>query len=620
MEAIVEPTEMRLRLSGRALIETPQGRRTLERKEAALFAVLAFDGATSRSRLAGLLWPMVSEVRARANLRQLLHRLGDVRRALVGSDPLELSPQLQIDGSGADEDRILLAHHDYSDSPDLQRWLDQARERELQAQLTQLEYALDQAEQEGDIAAARRHAERILALDPFSEVRVQRLVTLFLRWGDRSAAQHLFDRARGRLAAELDVDRDSVLPLIAELFTTETDSGLGPLLAEAESLVGRDREAALLRLDATAAFWQAGWLGASDSGEAILLAEAAEPLALYFEHRSRSDEGLALLMRAAVRLELHDDPVSRRALGRLLVHAAWLRHRLGLAASSAAARGVALLREAGDTRHLAQGLYALGAAHWYSGDRASARAAWTEAEAWIHRGASPSQMQHLHGNLAMAADALGDLERARHHYRAALELCHRSGDLANAIPYLNNLGLLLLRLDRCQDAEAELREGLRLARGTEGQEHMQPVLLDSLATAVLAVGRSDEAEALLSEAERLAARSPESRYLRVDLQLTRCRLLLATGQPAAANALAALTAAWKIDYRPAVENALLLLARALLLAEAPSGALPILAALANEAADPVRSEALGLLPDDAPEPPVAPLLARLVPSLLGLEH
>src|SRR5262249_52801234 len=47
----------------------------LERKDAALLALLALDGPTPRARAAGLLWPDVDEDAARNNLRQRLHRL-----------------------------------------------------------------------------------------------------------------------------------------------------------------------------------------------------------------------------------------------------------------------------------------------------------------------------------------------------------------------------------------------------------------------------------------------------------------------------------------------------------------------------------------------------------------
>ena len=47
----------------------------LERKDAALLAMLAVEGPTPRNRVAALLWPDIDEERARNNLRQRLFRL-----------------------------------------------------------------------------------------------------------------------------------------------------------------------------------------------------------------------------------------------------------------------------------------------------------------------------------------------------------------------------------------------------------------------------------------------------------------------------------------------------------------------------------------------------------------
>ena len=64
----------------------------LERKDAALLALLAVDGPTSRSRAAALLWPDAESQKARNSLRQRLFRL---RRA-AGSDIVEESAALAL--------------------------------------------------------------------------------------------------------------------------------------------------------------------------------------------------------------------------------------------------------------------------------------------------------------------------------------------------------------------------------------------------------------------------------------------------------------------------------------------------------------------------------------------
>src|SRR5258708_14225635 len=67
---------IRLFLRSEAAALLADGRRVeLERKEAGLLAYLALEGPSSRSRLAGLLWPDGAEERAPGNLRQRLTRL-----------------------------------------------------------------------------------------------------------------------------------------------------------------------------------------------------------------------------------------------------------------------------------------------------------------------------------------------------------------------------------------------------------------------------------------------------------------------------------------------------------------------------------------------------------------
>ena len=55
----------------------------LEKKTAALVAYLAVEGATTRSRIAGLLWPDSKESTARNNLAQAVRRLRSAAGAPV---------------------------------------------------------------------------------------------------------------------------------------------------------------------------------------------------------------------------------------------------------------------------------------------------------------------------------------------------------------------------------------------------------------------------------------------------------------------------------------------------------------------------------------------------------
>lgn len=113
-------------------------------KALVVLAYLALEGATSRTRLADLLWPEVAEVTARNNLVQLLRRTRQQLgvELVQGSDPVALSPALTVDTrtlselyllGGYDEAVIqagpLLQSLEVQPGSDLAGWLQAQRER-----------------------------------------------------------------------------------------------------------------------------------------------------------------------------------------------------------------------------------------------------------------------------------------------------------------------------------------------------------------------------------------------------------------------------------------------------------------------------------------------------------
>jgi DNA-binding SARP family transcriptional activator len=212
---------VRLELLGGALLHAPE-RKTwkLERKTAALLAFLTLEGGTTRSRLAGLLWPDSLESTARNNLSQVARRLreGAGIALLTGDDRLSLSPELSIDASnleleafaGNDETVLgfageLLEELDYDDCPEFQDWLLIKREgflalrRDAHVRLSQA------AEQAGQSRLALEHANQVLELDPVSEVAHRHVMRLHYQNGDRGAALNAFERCKQTLEQELGV-------------------------------------------------------------------------------------------------------------------------------------------------------------------------------------------------------------------------------------------------------------------------------------------------------------------------------------------------------------------------------------------------------------------------------
>ena len=116
----------------------------LERKLAAALSYLSLEGATSRSRLAGLLWPESPEATARNNLSQMLRklRLAVGAELVAGSDSLDLLPGVEVDvirlrqgfaqgrtGELLAQSGELLPGLSYDDCPDLDDWIAAERER-----------------------------------------------------------------------------------------------------------------------------------------------------------------------------------------------------------------------------------------------------------------------------------------------------------------------------------------------------------------------------------------------------------------------------------------------------------------------------------------------------------
>jgi DNA-binding SARP family transcriptional activator len=193
----------------------------LERKTAALFAYLALEGPTSRSKLAGMLWADSTEDTARSNLRQRLYRLRVAvgKDLIVSDEPLRLEPSLEIDAvrfeslifTGEFETALqlggeLLAGHDYDDCPDLNDWVLAARERLEAGWREALGNESASLEIAGDYSPALKRAEQLLARNPISEDANRRVMRLHYLAGDRPAALRAFEQCKTILETQLGVE------------------------------------------------------------------------------------------------------------------------------------------------------------------------------------------------------------------------------------------------------------------------------------------------------------------------------------------------------------------------------------------------------------------------------
>lgn len=211
----------------------------LERRMAALLAMLAINGPTPRAHAAQLLWPDADDKGARNNLRQRLFRLRQTARrdvvlpdstlelaAGIGHDLSDLGARLAQDPEAVAGE--LLGNLSFDDCLELSDWVAVAREQWAVARRNALAEVASRLESEGQIALALRYAERLVSDDPLLEHAHRRLMRLHYLRGDRAAALTAFERCRDVLKRELKADPGQET---LDLARTIEDSQAPPLRA-----------------------------------------------------------------------------------------------------------------------------------------------------------------------------------------------------------------------------------------------------------------------------------------------------------------------------------------------------------------------------------------------------
>ncbi|MFC3831632.1 MULTISPECIES: BTAD domain-containing putative transcriptional regulator [Deinococcus] len=299
-----------VRLMGSAILTgSAGGELRLERKLAAALAYLALEGATPRSRLAGLLWPESPEATARNNLSQMLRKLRLAVRAelVAGSDSLDLLPGVEVDvirlrqgfaqgrtGELLAQSGELLPGLSYDDCPDLDDWIAAERERVVEWRRLALRAEVARLEQDGDHPAALNHARTLLELDPVSEEAWRQVMRLHYLSGDRPAALRAYHRCKETLQREFGAEP---LPETAQL-AREINRGTIPAPAvtarttlplavlRPPQLIGREAEWAQLE-----EAWERGQMiyveGDPGVGKSRLVMDFAASKGTFLEFRGR---------------------------------------------------------------------------------------------------------------------------------------------------------------------------------------------------------------------------------------------------------------------------------------------------------------------------------------------
>lgn len=208
-----------LRLLGSFVLQVDGQAATLPASAQRLVALLALQGRTGRSRLAGRLWPETVEQRALACLRTSLWRVNNVARGLVVS----AHGTVELDCADVDVSRLVersqtLLATDGVDagfldvtSCDLlqdwdEEWLDAERERLHQLRLHVLEEGARRLADQGRFGLALEAALAAVRADELRESAHRAVIAIHLAEGNLCEARRAYQVLARTLRTELGVE------------------------------------------------------------------------------------------------------------------------------------------------------------------------------------------------------------------------------------------------------------------------------------------------------------------------------------------------------------------------------------------------------------------------------
>ncbi len=255
--------------------------------------------------------------------------------------------------------------------------------------------------------------------------------------------------------------------------------------AAEEQLLGREQVAALKRLEVdhdnlrTALRWSLA------RGETEIALRLGSALWLFWDTHGYVREGLEwvddLLARADALSAYAITPGTQRARAKLLAGAGRLRARWSEYAKACEldAQALAICRELGDQRGMAEALNNIGVGMRYLGNRARSQAA-AEESLVLFRGVSDKRgIAHALNNLAELARIDGDLTRARARFEESVPLFEAAEDGRGLSYALDNLGGILTSQGDYTRAETLYGRSLQLAEEL-GDKHAIATALRSL--------------------------------------------------------------------------------------------------------------------------------------------
>ena len=212
-------------------------------------------GFIARDRVLAQFWPESDDARARNTLRQALHflrrSLGDDAIVSRGEREIGADPGIECDATafrdalaaGRLEHALELYRGEFlpgffvEDAPEIEQWIE-AERSELARLAARAAWTLSERDAErSELKAAVLWARRGLAIEPFDEDGVRRLISLLARIGDRPAALDVYHDFEKRLVRDLDLEPAAETIRLAKEIRAGTVVGEVPVPSEQPNAV-----------------------------------------------------------------------------------------------------------------------------------------------------------------------------------------------------------------------------------------------------------------------------------------------------------------------------------------------------------------------------------------------
>lgn len=249
---------------------------------------------------------------------------------------------------------------------------------------------------------------------------------------------------------------------------------------------------------------QASWSWAIDHAKTEALEKALSSLHLFYDRRSRFQEGVAAFEKAIAALrgkgESTNSSREKILLGKLLSRQGMLCHRLGRyeRARSSSEESVPLVSQGGDLGERALSLNNLGSVAESLGNYAEAKKLYQESLALRREISDRWAIALSLNNLGNLAYRLGEYLEARKLYQESLAIKREIGDGKGTAPSLNNLGNVATVLGEYREAKQLYQESIAIKREL-GDQWGLGLSLNNLGLVLDALKEYSEAQALYQE-------------------------------------------------------------------------------------------------------------------------